>query len=168
MSAAPARAPLWWLWAPPVFWLCLIAIAGTDLFSGNRTLVWLARAVHYFHLPVRNIWLLHVALRKLGHFAGYAILGALLFRSWRGTLPEWRRTVRGLVEPLWHWRWMVLAIASAVVSAGLDEFHQSFAGHRTATWRDVVLDTMGATSANLVLLVILVGRSYRSPSASQK
>ncbi len=151
---------------PPVVWLCLIALMGTDLFAGNRTymlVVWLVRTLH---LHVRRLWLLHIAVRKLGHFSGYAVLGALLFHSWRGTLPERRQTVRGVIEASWNWRWMALSIVTSVVSASLDEYHQSFSRYRTASWRDVALDTMGVVFANLLILTVLIGRTRRFPSSS--
>jgi len=85
---------------------------------------------------------LNVLVRKSGHFLGFAVLGAL---SWAALahFPQPRR--------LGFWAW-----ALATLYAASDEWHQSLVPGRTGSLRDVVLDSVGAAAA--ILLVTLVFR----------
>jgi len=58
----------------------------------------------------------------------------------------------------WSARACVLAIAGCAVVASLDEFHQSFSSSRGPAVHDVVLDTLGALFAQMLLLVVLFRR----------
>lgn len=61
-----------------------------------------------------------------GHLLGYALLGA-----------AWQYALR---RPLPAWGWSVLYAFS-------DEWHQSFVPGRTADWRDILVDALGAALA---------------------
>ncbi len=162
-------APAWRYWVAPTVWIILNFIASTDLLSSDHTGSLLASLLAVLHLHVSNLALANDVLRKVGHFGAYFILGGLLFRAWRVTLPErypvtaiegrTGRTLRAWLEPLWTLRWSVLAVFIAVLAAAFDEFHQSFVPSRTATPRDVFLDTLGAIFMQLVLMLWLMGKT---------
>ena len=136
------------VWLPSVFWLAVIATESTNLGSSEHTQRILYPLFHYLFGTDRQrfeIW--HVVLRKTGHFVGYATLSVLLFRSWRGTFPR--------LSTRWCLQWATLAFACTALVAALDEFHQSFLPSRTGTFRDVVLDSTAALTAQIAIFVIL-------------
>jgi VanZ family protein len=63
----------------------------------------------------------------------------------------------------WHMRAAALAVLVTLAVACADEFHQSFIPGRTATFRDVILDTMGGLFAQIVIL--LFWKARMKPSA---
>ena len=138
-------------WMPLVGWMFLIFVGSTDVLSAEQTsrfafpfLLWLDPQI-----SVATITPIHFALRKLGHFAEYAILAALLWCALRGTLIAFRSfVIAGFVF-----------FASAVFAAS-DEIHQSFVPSRTASPNDVMIDICGAAIA-LALCVALRRRSQR-------
>jgi VanZ family protein len=136
-------------WMPVIGWMFLIFVSSTAVLSAEQTshvvvpfLLWLNP-----QNSVATITTIHLALRKLGHVAEYAILAALLWCALRSTLIS----VRSIAIA-----WLVF-FASAVFAAS-DEFHQSFVPVRTASVKDVMIDICGATVA-LALCVVLRRRS---------
>jgi VanZ family protein len=81
-------------------------------------------------------WIDHVG-RKLVHAGEYALL---CFLWWRAL-----RTVMDRVRALYP------AFAIAVAYAATDEFHQRFVTGRHSTWVDVLIDSMGAALAALIV-----------------
>src|SRR3989442_11285364 len=123
-----------------IFWL------STDAGSAQQTsrllmpvLTWLLPGATPLQLDA-----LHVLTRKAAHVTEYAILAALWFRA----------LVRGHAGSAPTVAWGALAISVAWAFA--DEAHQSFVISRTASLRDVAIDSAG------VLAVVLVGpRGWR-------
>jgi VanZ family protein len=105
------------LWAPVVAWAAVIFALSSlsDLGTGLGT------------------W--DLVLRKIGHAAEFALLGALLARALR----------RG-----------TLAFALGVAYAVSDEVHQHFVPGRVGAWYDVLIDAVG------VALGVLAWRRYSS------
>jgi len=124
-------------WIPTLLWVALIAWFSTDLFSSAHTGSVLLRIIHlvYGEISRKSFHLIHAMVRKSAHFGVYAVLGGLSFYSWRTTLPDF---------PRWKFRWAGLALALVLLTASLDEWHQSFLPSRTSAVRDVVLDMTGA------------------------
>ena len=77
-----------------------------------------------------------VAIRKLGHFGGYAAL--TLLWSWA-------------LSPVLGRRAIPLAVLISILYAAGDEYHQSTVESRHGTGRDVLLDALGAIAAAVVL-----------------
>ena len=102
-------------WVPPLVWMAVI-FAFSSRHGGG-------------HLPAAE-----VALRKLGHVAGYVVLTLLLLRAVH-------RAELGAAMPV--------AIVAALAYAVSDEWHQSFVPGRTATPRDVAIDGFGIALAAL-------------------
>jgi VanZ family protein len=80
---------------------------------------------------------MHVLVRKLAHVTEYAVLAIL----W------WRALVHGSGVP--RGRAAAWALAISVAWAALDEAHQALEPVRTASVRDVALDTAGAVGGLL-------------------
>jgi VanZ family protein len=147
-------------------------IASSDLLSSGHTAVMLTYVLNLLHVHVQNVELLNHLLRKLGHFAAYAILGGLFFRAWRATLPDWRQAWRTepssgnpvgvLRQKLWTMRWSALAVSCAALAAAFDEWHQSFVPTRGSSVRDVLLDTLGAVFLQLILMVMWINKEVTS------
>ena len=89
---------------------------------------------------------LHEFIRKCGHFCEYFILGMLLFRAVRAPGESWQ------------WRWAFLAVLLAAFYASSDEIHQIFVPSRGASAWDALLDTFGASTAQLLLWIVNQGR----------
>jgi VanZ family protein len=145
-------------WVPAGLGLLMITLESTSTMSSANTSqwlyplwVWLFRATSPAHWEQ-----IHHLIRKMGHFAGYGLLSLAFFYSWRQTLH------RMAVKHWTHWRRAsVLAVLSALVVAGLDEYHQSFLPSRTSSPVDVGIDLCGAIAFQLVLLLIIQSYARR-------
>ena len=131
-----------WRYGPLLLWLALIFFASTSTFAGDNTsrfirplLVWL-----FPQMSGERIALLHVLIRKLGHFTEYAVLGFLAARAFAGSS---RRVLRE--------NWIIASAILVVVYSLLDEFHQSFVTSRTASIFDCLIDMAGGFFALLCL-----------------
>lgn len=72
---------------------------------------------------------LEFLIRKFTHFAGYGLIAVIMYYLY--TKLHMRYKGR-------------LAVASVFIIACLDEFRQTFLDGRTGTFKDVILDTVGA------------------------
>jgi VanZ family protein len=131
-------------WAPTLLWVALIAWFSTDLFSSAHTGSVLLGIIHlvYGEISKKSFHLIHALVRKAAHFGVYAVLGGLSFYSWRTTLPDFLR---------WKFLWAGLALALVLLTASLDEWHQSFLPSRTSAVRDVLLDLTGAVVMQMLI-----------------
>jgi VanZ family protein len=86
-----------------------------------------------------------------GHFAGYAILGALVLRAVAGA-----RLAR--VTP----QTAVAAWCLSTAYGMTDEFHQHFVHGRTPALDDLAADAMGAAAAIVVVLTAVAIRRTRN------
>lgn len=129
-------------WLPLVIWLGVIFVGSTDLMSAQHTSRFIVPFLRW--LDPRISWAaintIHTVIRKLGHVSEYAILALLL---WRALCSG--STLR--TKPPILFGAVLLACA---VFAVADEFHQSFVGSRTSSYRDVLLDSAGALLGALV------------------
>ena len=119
---------------------------------------------------------IHEIGRKVGHFIGYGLMSYFFFRAFRGTYHVYHGTenvLRNKIVPaghrlfayLWHWRWAALAIVGTALIATADEVHQMSDPTRTGTWRDVLLDSVGALVFQLLIMTIIRARTPQSPRA---
>jgi VanZ family protein len=140
------------VWLPSLIWLAVIVVESSNLGSSEHTSRILYPIFHYlFGMGPQRFEVLHVILRKTGHFVGYATLSILLFRSWRGTFPR--------LSTRWCLQWAMLAFVCTALVASLDEFHQTFLPSRTGMFRDVVLDSSAALVAQILIFLILRKRN---------
>jgi len=128
-------------WLPAIAWACVISTLSTDTFSSEHTSRFILPALRWVfpHADPETLELLHAVIRKMAHLTEYFILGVLLHRALRGQ------------ERGWNLKWAIWAIVIAAAYASLDEFHQSFVPSRTASPWDALLDTVGASVAQIAV-----------------
>jgi VanZ family protein len=160
-------------WWPVVVWLGIIRLESTDFGSAAHTGLWLYRFITFFapHISFWTIWQLDNVLRKLGHLGGYAILSALVFLALRNTYRDQvrtviRRTWGTHLRDLWRKEWMLLAMLATIVTASLDEIHQTFIPSRTGRWQDVVIDSSGAVLIQVALYAYSIWQVSRTRERS--
>jgi len=123
-----------------VAWALVIFFASTTWGGGEHTgaflmplLRWLFPSADYATLEA-----MHLVLRKIGHFAEYLVLGLLLMRALRADAP-------------WRARYALQATALAALYAASDEIHQHFVAGRVAAVGDVLIDTAGAATGQVLV-----------------
>ena len=90
----------------------------------------------------QTIELLHHLIRKSAHFTEYFILSLLILRG-----------IRAGGKGLRH-RWALATVLIIAGYAALDEFHQSFVPGREPAVTDVLIDTSGGITAQLVASLV--------------
>src|SRR6267378_1189835 len=142
-------------WIPPICVAALISIFSTHYFSSAETSKILIPFLHWIFPAAspHTLSRMHTAIRKLAHVTGFGVLSTAVFHGVRGERFGWR------------WQWALITLIIAVSYAGLDEWHQSFVPVREARFRDVLIDSLGALLAQV--LVWIYAKLHRSsvPSA---
>ena len=129
-------------WGPLAVWLAAIFFFSTDTMSAPRTSRFVEPMIRWL-LPdasPETVYVAHVAIRKCGHLAEYALVALLTFRAIRSGRAERFRA-----------SWAGWAFAIAAGYAFVDEFHQSFVSTRSGSLGDVAIDAAGAALALLAL-----------------
>jgi VanZ family protein len=136
-------------WIAALLWLGLIAVESTNFASAENTSRILYLILHFLTGvgPFRFL-LWHFYIRKGGHFAGYFGLSFFLFRAWRATFPL-------ASASRWSIQWARISFFMTVLVACLDEWHQTYLPSRTGSLRDVLLDSLGALAAQIVIFRLL-------------
>jgi len=131
-------------WLLVVVWASLIFTFSTDAFSSEHTQSVIVSVLHTLFPGAAESTLLalHDFLRKCAHVCEYFVFGVLLFRAFR--TPGYG----------WQWRWAVLAILAAALYASSDEIHQIVVPSRGASIWDALLDTGGASVAQLATWIL--------------
>lgn len=168
-SPSPYRSPRWALlraWLPTFFWMGVIAFESTSVFTSEHTQGWVYAILRFVlgaHIAGHIAPLINEYGRKVGHFTGYSILGALSFFAWTELLAYVRANhlakLGKAVQVMrrWHLRAAVLAVTVVFIVASCDEFHQSFVPGRGPSFHDVLLDTMGGIFAQIMILLFWKG-----------
>jgi VanZ family protein len=128
-------------WLPPLAWMAVIWGFSTDMGSADHTggiVAWIVTTLWPWATPA-DVELAHGLVRKLGHLGEYAILAALWFRALRA---ERRRPSIACA---------LAALGISVAWAITDEVHQIFVPSRTPAALDVLIDSMGALGAVVML-----------------
>jgi VanZ family protein len=125
-------------------WAAVIFTFSTDTFSSEHTQSLVIGILHTLlpHSPENTLVTLHDFIRKCAHVCEYFVFGLLLFRAIK--IPK-----RG-----WQLRWAFLAILIAALYASSDEIHQIFVPSRGASFWDALLDTSGASVAQLAVWIL--------------
>ena len=146
--------PLLRYWLPLLIWMALIFSASADAQSSEHTSRILGPLLRWLWPDISpgRIEDARTLVRKTAHLTEFAILAWLWWRALR-------RPVRRDPRP-WSWPAAWLALAAVALYAASDEFHQSFVPNRTASVRDVCIDTLGG-AAGLALLWLLHRRGQR-------
>ena len=142
------RGPRFWVgaWWPVVVCLGLIAMESTEALGSDHTSGPLRAIFQAIFGPMSDVrWaLVHLVIRKSGHFIGYGLLGLAWLRAWWMTLP------RSSFLPD-----AVLALLGTALVASYDEWHQSYMPNRTGSALDVLLDCSGAIALQLAVYIYM-------------
>jgi VanZ family protein len=140
-------------WLPAIVWAGVISTLSTDTFSSEHTSGYILPVLRWIfpHASLHTLELMHAVIRKTAHLTEYFILSVLLMHGFRGKNEGWKL------------RWAIWAIVIAAGYACLDEFHQSFVPSRTASPWDALIDTVGASAAQIVL-TLFNGRKKIMPA----
>lgn len=84
-------------------------------------------------------------VRKTAHFTEYAILGSLFFLN----LRNWQRPKSSTSMNI------LLSLIFSFLYACTDELHQIFVPGRSAQFRDILIDTFGASFGVLITYLII-------------
>lgn len=95
-------------------------------------------------------------VRKTAHFTEYAILGALFYLNFR-QLPKLNSRPKKILLP----------IVFSFLYACTDELHQIFVPGRSAQFRDVLIDTLGA-SFGIAITYLTIKFFAKIKTCSQK
>ena len=128
------------IWLPPVAWAALIFAFSSEPFSGDKTAGILQPLLRHV-LPVlsgSDIELIHLIIRKLGHFAEYFILAVLLMRALR-------QETSTKLSP----RQRALVLTLTALYAVSDELHQALVPNRSANIIDILIDISGGICGTL-------------------
>ncbi len=122
-------------WWPVAVWLVVLRLESTDYASSANTfgLMYRVATAVFGSVNPQVLFVLNGALRKSGHFVGYAILSLLVFRALKYTQFDRLRLVLqrrwGLFfRDLWRWDWALIGVLFTLVAATLDELHQATTG----------------------------------------
>ena len=121
------------LWLPVIFWAGVIFT-----FSNFPTIVTV------------DFYLGDFILKKTAHLVEYGLFATLIYRA----------LINSNIAKDKAMKYAVLASFLYGVS---DEFHQSFVSGRTATLRDILIDTTGA----VIAIYGLIGNLYKMPKNIQ-
>ena len=140
-----SKRGLWyWIsaWLPVAVGVAVIAMESTDYMGAEYTTGPLRSLFEAIFGRFSNAsWdLLHLVIRKSGHFLGYGLIGLAWLRAWWMTLPH----SRFLHDAL-------LAVLGTALVASADEWHQTFLPDRTGTPWDALLDCCGAITLQFVV-----------------
>mgnify|MGYP000870723895 FL=1 len=126
-----------------IIWMLFIFILSTDLGSETHTMGWTSKLIRYLFpdISAHGLKLASKIIRKAAHVTEYAVMAFLLAGTLRSLFSIYGRK---------------LAAGTVVICAafaGLDEFHQGFAGTRTPLISDVFIDICGAALGVLIFTV---------------
>jgi VanZ family protein len=141
-------------WLPPALGVFVICGESTEAMGAAHTSHFLRPIFEHFFGPISDAaWsLFHHILRKSGHFCGYGTLSLLWLRAWHRTLHA---SLPSLDNTNLDFRAGAIAIVSTFVVACSDEYHQTFLPGRQGLFSDALLDTAGAVTFHLLLLLAL-------------
>ena len=139
---------------PAIAWMLVIFGASTEIGSSEHTSRFLIPILHWINPHISGVGVARAQLlvRKAAHVTEYAVLALLLLRAFR-----WQAQATFV-------RQAAIVLIVAAVYAATDEFHQSFAGTRTASLRDVMIDCCGAA---LGLAAYWLLASRRAPALAK-
>ncbi len=132
-----------------------VLLASFDGLSARNTGSIVVAILHWIapFLDASTVARIHFGIRKLAHVTEYGVLSALYTNA--------QRLGR---DAVFNAQWSAVAVAICATTAVVDEWHQSYVPSRTGSPRDVAIDILGATLAQLVWFAVWQ-RSDRSSRA---
>ena len=144
-------------WLPVLAWMSLTFLLSTDVGSAANTSRFIEPFLRWLipNISPEAVAKAHFFIRKAGHLSEYGVLGLMLWRALRQT----RLGASGKTP----WKTAVAALVLSVAYAATDEFHQSFVPTRTASVRDVMIDTSGSLLSLSIICTWTTCRRKSSP-----
>lgn len=129
-------------WLPLLVWMALIFVGSSDLMSAEHTSRFIVPFLRWLdpNISLETILQVHFYVRKAAHVSEYTILAALLYRALVNTILQSRALLSAAI-----------VLLGCSLYAMTDEFHQSFVPSRTASARDVAIDSAGALIGLLII-----------------
>lgn len=119
-------------WLPPTIWMAFLFPSNDGLTHANTSRFLVPLLAWLFPMADKEtIELLHIAVRKSGHFFEYGFLALLLFRAFRGANKGWRT------------EWFLYAGGVSLIYAALDELLQVYYPLRTGQFADWMINAAG-------------------------
>lgn len=141
-------------WFPVVCWMALIFYGSTGALSTQNTSRIIGPLLRWISPSITDdtVRTVQFTIRKCGHVTEYAILALLIWRALR-------QPVRGDTRP-WTAAHARAAVLIAFAYACSDELHQAFEPTRQGSILDVMIDTLGATLAVVILWKLGKSRNW--------
>lgn len=132
-------------YVPLILCICLILYASTANASMSETSRFIRPFLEFLfpNTPDSTLIIYHKYIRKLAHFAEYAVLAFFASRAFWLSSKEFLQKY-----------WYLFAFALVLSVASIDEINQSFDITRTGSIYDVMLDCFGGLSMILFILMI--------------
>ncbi len=134
-----------WLYLPLIGWIGGIFYLSSSKGSVARTAVYFVPLLNFLFPrggDARAFNKYHFVVRKLCHFAGYAVLALL------ASIVFYNSSLLAAAK-----FWYVGAFAIVLVVASMDEFRQSFYPDRHGSLSDVALDCLGGLTMILLFRI---------------
>jgi VanZ family protein len=124
-----------------ILFALVISIFSTQDFGESHTARIIIPFLHWIFpfASLHSLHKMHMGIRKLAHFAEYSAFSILVFRALRSDRTGWRMS------------WAVVTLLICGAYASLDEIHQIFVPGRGPAVHDVMLDTLGALLAQVLV-----------------
>ncbi len=118
----------------------IISLFSTECFAVDRTGHFFLPALQWLlpHASLATLGAIHIGIRKAAHLMEYGTLALVVYYSARGHEARRRGTI------------VIVTFVIAAAFAGLHELHQALLSSRTASLRDVGLDSLGAAIGSLL------------------
>jgi VanZ family protein len=130
-------------WLPAICVAIIISSFSSHYFSAAQTGRVILPLLHWlFPSASRHaLRVMHFAIRKAAHVTEFAAFSIAVFHGVRADRSGWR------------FSWAAITLLVSVAFGALDEWHQSFVPLREPTVRDVIIDTVGAFLAQVLVWV---------------
>ena len=138
------REENFWLYLPLIAWLSGIFYLSSSKGSVSHTTVYFAPLLNFLFPrdDAQTFEKHHFVVRKLCHFAGYAVLALL------ASVVFYNSSLSAAAK-----FWYVCAFAVVLMVASMDEIRQSFYPERVGSFSDVALDCIGGLTMILLFWV---------------
>ncbi len=136
----------------PIFLMAIIfTLSACSAEKSDQQSGFLVNIVTSMFPGVTDIDLTTTIIRKTAHFLEYALLGFLLARAYDKNVKFAKQSPKMII----------MAVVTAALYSTSDEIHQIFVPGRSCEFRDICIDTIGATLGAYVYYLISKKRTVK-------
>ena len=136
----------------PIFLMAIIfTLSACSAEKSDQQSGFLVNVVTSIFPSVTDIDLTTTIIRKTAHFLEYALLGFLLTRAYAKNVKFAKQSPKMII----------LAVVTAALYSTSDEIHQVFVPGRSCEFRDICIDTIGATLGACIYYLINKKRTVK-------